>query len=770
MIYATSAFVCGVVLLQFQPRLPGLAVLPLMLPMAVLAWRYRSCLLIQLPATLVCGFLWAAVVAHTVMQSSLPAALEGVDLLATGVIESLPDVAADRTRFQFHIEQLSDTQQHYPPPGRVRLSCYQRAPELSVGERWQLTVRMKRPHGMANPGSLDYERTLFQQGIRAVGYIRESPDNRRLGTRYAGYLFQHLRQQVAKRIDSALQPEQPTGLIRALVIGDRSRITAAEWTAFRETGTHHLVAISGLHIGIISAISFFLGAWCWRRSATLCSLMPAPQAGAVAALAGGFCYAGLAGFAIPCVRALVMLSAMLGGLLCRRVLQPARSLYTALLVIVLVDPLSVLSVGFWLSFGAVAVILLGVVGRLRLRHVRFPELFRIQWVVALGLAPILLLLGLDLPLISPLVNMIVVPLFSLLLVPLTLISVLLLMLWPTLGALLLSATAWLLGWSQWMLSWAAGFGTTISLTGSPPIWVLLGVLLSFLLLLLPAGIPGKWLAMLLMAPLLCYRPSKPPAGEVWMTLLDVGQGLAVVLETTDHLLLYDTGPGFPSGFDTGTAVVLPFLKTRGVEKIDRIIISNGDRDHRGGLRPVLEAFPSAMLLSGEPERITIGSPVRCGAGMHWEWDGVRFEILHPDDSPRWQGNNTSCVLAVNTGAGQLLLTGDVEAAAEKHLVATYGKALAANVVTLPHHGSSSSSGSAFVAATGAQYGLVSAGYRNRYRFPKADVLKRWQPGGTVILNTATNGAISLRLKADGQVEGPYSYRETHGRYWMSPPL
>lgn len=767
MIHSTIAFVFGVLLLQFQPTLPPLFSLPLLLPLVILAWRYRSYLAIQLSAVLMCGFLWASMMAHFAMQSSLPRALEGVNLQATGVIESLPDVTAHRTRFWFQVERLSDTKHNYPSPGRVQLSWYQNAPELAAGERWRLSVRLKRPHGMANPGTLDYERTLFQKGIRATGYIREDNMNRRLDTLYVGFLFQRLRQMIAERIDSVLQPGQPSGLVRALVIGDRSRISQDQWAAFRNTGTNHLVAISGLHIGIVSGLAFLLGGWFWRRSASLCSLIPAPRAGAVAALVSGFCYAGLAGFAIPCVRALVMLSAVLGGLLFRRMVQPARGLCFALLLIVLVDPVSVLSAGFWLSFGAVAVIMLGVLGRSGVRPVLIPGLFKVQWVVALGLAPILLLLGFDLPLVSPLVNLIVVPLFSLLLVPLTLVSVLMLMLWPSLGVTLLTATVWLLAQIQSMLALVAEQSDLITLAGTPPLWMLLGVLLSILLLLLPAGIPGRWLGMLLISPLLLYRPAHPPQGEVWMTMLDVGQGLAVVLETSGHVLLYDTGPMFPSGFNTGEAVIVPFLKTRGVEKIDRIIVTNGDMDHRGGLAAVMRSFPSAELLSGEPERIPIGEPVRCAAGMQWVWDGVRFEILHPDDSLRWRGNNASCVLAVDTPAGRLLLTGDIEAEAEEFLVTNYAERLAATVVMVPHHGSTSSSGDRFIAATDPQYGLISTGYRNRYGFPKAAVLERWQGQNVSLLNTAEAGALSLRLKASGGIDGPFRYRETHRRYWMT---
>lgn len=770
MILTTVAFITGVLLLQYQPTLPAPLLSLLLCPLLYAAWRYYSRPPIHGIAVLLCGFLWASIMAHLSLHPGLAGELEGRDLQVVGIVESLPDATAQRTGFRFLVEQILDGQHNYPSPGYVRLNWYRNAPELSPGERWRLLVRLKRPHGMANPGAIDYEKSLFQKGIRATGYVRNDAINARLEILYAGYLFQHLRQIMAKRINTVLHSEAAPGLVRALVIGDRSGISQDQWLIFRQTGTNHLVAISGLHIGIVSGLAFFLGKWLWRRSALLCTLFPAPQAGAGVALAGGFIYAGLAGFAIPCVRALVMLTVALGGLLFRRVPHPSRSLCIALLSIVLLDPAAVLSIGFWLSFGAVAVIMFGVVGRTGSRQSPLAGLFRVQWVVALGLAPLLLMLGLELPIHSPLVNFIMVPLFSLLLVPFTLFSALMLMLWPPVGADLLTAAAWLLGQAELLLAELAEHGETLRLHGDPPGWMLLGVLLSIILLLLPAGLPGRWLGTLLVCPLLLYRPPQPSPGEVWLTMLDVGQGLAIVLETAQHRLLYDTGPMFPSGFNTGDAVVVPFLKTRGVKQIDRLIVTNGDIDHRGGLAAVLGSFPETELLSGEPERVDIAQAEPCRAGMQWEWDGVRFEILHPDGSARWRGNNASCVLAVRTATAQLLLTGDIEAEAEEWLVQTYGERLMSTAITIPHHGSGTSSRPHFVAATAPSFGLISSGYRNRYGFPKAEVLQRWRERRVQLVNTAEVGALSLRLGPDGLIEGPTGYRSTHRRYWMAPHL
>lgn len=770
MIQKTIAFVIGALLLQHQPELPHFGWSLLLIPVGIMSWYFRTSRLIHFPLFLLAGFFWAALQAHHSLASPLSPDLEKRDLLATGIISSLPDITAERTRFEFVIEQLERSGEQIQFSERILLSWYRNAPLLAVGERWQLLIRLKRPHGLSNPGGGDYERLLYINGIRATGYVRAGAENRQLNPAGSGQLFNRLREQIRYNIDAAVEDKSIQAIVRALVIGDRSLITPAQWEVFRQTGTNHLMAISGLHIGIVSGLFFFLASALWKRYWRGCLWMPAQQAGAVAALLSAFCYAGLAGFAVPCVRALIMLSVVMGSLLSRRLVNPHQSLCGALFVVVLLDPVAVISTGFWLSFAAVIFIMMGLHGRIGVRKSLLWDLLRIQWVVSLGLAPVLILLGFDVPLLSPLVNILVIPLFSLLLVPLLLLGIFILTIWTAPGLLFLLPPVWLLEKIQWLLVWIAEYDLTISLVGTPPTWMLIGLLFAALLLLLPAGIPGRWLGLLLLFPLIFFEDPPLEAGQVRLTLLDVGQGLAIVVQTAGHVLLYDVGPSYPSGFDTGKLVVRPFLKSQGIQYIDKVIVSNGDSDHRGGLNAVLKNRSIGELLSGEPQRIPGVTSKQCLAGLNWEWDGVRFEILHPDSSRDWQGNNASCVLAVRSGAGQLLLTGDIEAEAEASLIAHYPQRLTSQVVTVPHHGSASSSGKDFIAMTQAQYGLISAGYKNRYNFPREDVRSRWEDAGATLLNTAQSGAISLILAADGRILGPWKHRLTTRRYWMSDAM
>ncbi|MCW8908743.1 MAG: DNA internalization-related competence protein ComEC/Rec2 [Sedimenticola sp.] len=767
MIQFTVAFMAGVLLLQHQTQLLPLFVTGL-LPAVILALcRLPRRVWIVAPLALLLGLLWANSMAHLALRSGLPPELEGRELALTGYIDSIPEVTPRRTRFRFQVESMSSDGIVVDSPGTVLLSWYQDAPDLKPGDRWNLRVRLKRPHGMLNPGSMDYERSLFSRGIRATGYVRNANLNHLVGEAGGPVLVHRLRQYIGDRLAPHIGAGPVAGVIRALVIGDRSRIGDQQWELFRRTGTNHLVAISGLHIGIVSGLLLLLGSRLWRCSSALCLRLPAQQAGALIAILGALCYAALAGFALPCVRALVMLLVVLGGLLLRRPVLPSRSLCIALLLVVMMDPLSVMLPGFWLSFGAVAVIILSVSGRVPGQQGVFRTLLRIQWVVALGLAPVLLLLGFGVPLVAPLVNLVAVPLFSLLLVPLCLGGAMLLLLFPPLGAIVLGMAVWLAGLFQFLLiEVAEHLGPLVSLAGNPPQILILGALSSVFLLLLPAGIPGRWSGLLLLLPLLLHRPDRPPSGEAWVTMLDVGQGLAVVVQTSRHLMLYDTGPRFASGFDTGRAVVLPYLRFLGVDQVDRIVVSNGDMDHRGGLDSVIDAFPDARLTSGEPDRLVAGRANRCQAGERWTWDGVMFEVLHPGREATWRGNNASCVLSVRSAGGAvLLLTGDIERAAEEALLRQGEGQLEADVVSVPHHGSGTSSGSRFVSATGAAYALVSAGYRNRYGFPRPEVVQRWQSAGARLINTADAGAVMLQLAADGSLRGPQSQRQRVRRYW-----
>ncbi len=759
-------FTLGIVALQFlsdlpDPRLAWL--LPLCLAGLVFAPRMR------MPLAVLIGFLWALWHAAATLDRELAPELQGRDLRLTGVVASLPLERGHRLRFEFDVERLEADGASRPVPGRVRLNWYRDHPPMRVGQRWELTARLKRPHGFMNPGGFDYERWLFERGIRATGYVRGASDHRLLGDAgEARYWLDRKRQALAETMSDALGGRPQAGLISALVLGERGGIGRADWERFTRTGTNHLIAISGLHIGIVAGLVFFLARGIWARAGTLPLLFPAPQAAAVAALIAGIVYAGLAGFAIPTQRALAMLVVVLGGVLARRSIPPGHGLALALVLVLLIDPLAVLSMGFWLSFLAVGVILYAMAGR-SAADSPWRKWGRIQWVVGIGLFPVLLATFHQASLIAPLVNLVAVPWFTLVIVPLSLLGALSIILVPALGKPMLIADETFLQWTVKALDGLADTPIALWTQAAPPAWIWIAALLGVMLMLAPRGLPGRWTGTLLLLPMFTAPTPKPAMGEVWVSLLDVGQGLAAVVRTREHALLYDAGARFSAQFDAGDAVVAPFLRQAGVSVLDVMVLSNADNDHAGGAPSVARRVDIGRILSGEPGRIAWSHSEPCRAGEAWEWDGVHFEFLHPpavpDATPAWRGNDASCVLRVSGPGGSLLLPGDIEARAERRLTGLDTGALRADIVVVPHHGSGTSSSPELVRAVSPGHALFAVGHRNRYGFPIAEIEERWRAGGARLLDTASSGAISFRIHPQTGVEGPASYRKVYRRYW-----
>ncbi len=777
MSFSIFAFVAGVLLLLQLHTLPSPLLLPLLLPCLLLYWRIPF---LRLPLALVIGFLWGQLWAGCWLAQQLPTDLEGEDLLVEGRIEGLPTVGEQRIGFDFMVDRMRHDGDEVAAPGRIRLSWFGDAvPDLLPGDRWQLVVRLKRPHGFMNPGGFDYEGWAFRHGIHARGYVRKNPLNHRLD-QGAAFSLSRMRWRIGTLLTQSIPSPRAAALLKALVIGDRSGLDPAVWEVLGDTGTNHLVAISGLHVGILAGLAFFLLNRLWRLSYRLTLLFPAQRAAAFAALTAATLYAGLAGFSIPTQRALIMLCVFMGALLLQRPVAPGHGFMLALLLVVLADPPSLLAPGFWLSFLAVGIILLGLSAQDAARR-PLRSWLRMQWLIALGLAPVLLAWRGEAPLIAPLVNLLAIPFFTFLIIPLALSGTFLLLLWPALGTYLLQAVGWLLELSWNGLNLAAGIGHEITVPPGLPWYVWPGAVLGVLLLLAPQVLPGRWLGFLMLLPLALLQPHQfVPAGGFSFYLLDVGQGLAAVIRTTRHTLLYDTGPRYSRRYDAGTAVLLPFLHQSGVARPDRIIVSNGDDDHQGGLASLQAVMPELDLLSGEPNRIHTPSEHRAGSGQsgvkqcrqgqRWQWDGVLFEVLHPRDPQRWRGNDASCVLRVEAGSYSLLISGDVERRAEQALLQQAGERLRADLLVIPHHGSMTSSTPALVQATRPAFALAAAGYRNRYRFPRPEIVARWQAAGARVISTADSGTIQFDVDPKRGVSGPKLYRVTHGRIWNQRPM
>lgn len=762
MITACISFVAGAVLLQSQATLPVSAWVTLF-PFLLIALRRLPWS--RIPAAMALGFLWALAHAHLSMGNPFPEALQGRDVVIEGVVASLPNSSSGGFRFDFLVDSLSFEGKRYASPGRIRLSWYETDTSISAGERWRLGARLKAVHGFMNPGGFDYEGWLFRKGITVRGYVTRQGEKRLIEASDSIFDLQLLRQKIRNEIENSIANPTAAGLLKALIIGDRSGLTNEDWKLFKHTGTNHLIAISGLHIGIVSGLAFLLGIRIWKMIPRLPLLLPAPRAAAVASLLAGGLYAGLAGFSIPTQRALLMLGIFMGSHLLARTSRPSRSFALALLTVTLVDPTSVLSPGFWLSFLAVGIILICLSGKTGKAGI-LRNWGSMQWLIALGMAPTLLIWQLQFPLVAPVVNFLAIPLFSFVIIPVSLAGTALMMISPSWGVPVLGVAAWILENSMEILTLAANMNlfARVSPGISPLIWPFIGI--GSLLLLAPAGVPGRWLGLILLLPLVYHHtPPSPQKGEVWIHMLDVGQGLALVVRTHKHTLVYDTGPRYSPTFDTGSVVLIPFLEDQGIKQIDTVVLSNGDDDHQGGFLSLASRFSIPKLFSGEPDRGVKQGAEQCLAGTEWFWDGVLFRILHPDDASKWSGNNASCVLSIQSPGGSILIPGDIEAAAEKRLIQHGREQLATDLLVVPHHGSKTSSGIKFANAANPRFALVSAGYLNRYRFPRKEVVRRWEAQGASVVTTAEHGAISFFLRPEEGIHGPIFHRLQRGRYW-----
>jgi len=760
------AALLGVTAFQQLSALPHPLWALVFLPLPLVAWRYRLLRPVTIAAA---GFLWAWGYAALILSGQLPAAVEGRDVVVEGEIISLPEVDQRRSHFEFKVSKLFEGDAPLPSPGRILLNWYYPDTALQVGDRWRLRVRLKRPHGLSNPGSFDYEAWLFRHRLRATGYVRDAPDNRLLASRTWDQPINRLRQALARQIAASLQRNDFTGIIQALAIGERAAIHRPQWAVLTATGTNHLVAISGLHVGMVAGLAFFVLRALWARITRLALRWPAPKAGAVAALIAALFYAALAGFSIPTQRTVIMVLVVMGSVVLGRNTRPAHILSLALLAVLIWDPLAVLEPGFWLSFAAVAMIFYGMGQRLAPRGLWW-KWGRVQVLVAIGLAPLLLILFQRVSLVAPLANLFAVPWVTLVVVPLSLLGTALLDLLPAVGTGLLQLSAAAMGGLWPLLQGLAHSGMAQWLQAPSPHWAYLPALLGTVWLLAPAGIPGRWLGGVLLAPMVLVNPARPQNGEAWFTLLDVGQGLAAVVETAGHTLVFDTGPATSEHFDAGSAVVVPYLHHRGIRRVDTLIVSHGDMDHRGGAPAILTNTRVRRLLTSAPAKIhwAQGEVETCEAGQGWQWDGVRFEILYPFPDRSYRGNDASCVLRVQTAQQAILLPGDIEKRSEKLLVTEEAGRLGADILVAPHHGSSTSSTTPFLQAVQPRYALFAVGYRNRYGFPRDAVVARYEEQGASLLDSAHAGAIRFRLGASPAMTPPSAYRRQARRYWNSP--
>lgn len=779
MVLFTVCFALGVWLLQQQAALPnfGWAWLLLTIPLALLMPNKPLALNVSRTLLLAAfafglGFYHAAWQAQQRLAVTLPDDSQGRDIEVVGVIAELPRNHEHGQRFSFDVEKTLTPQASVPR--HIYLGTYhdsKSAPlALHAGERWQLTVRLKQPHGSSNPHGFDFEMWALENNVRATGYVNNKADNRLLSARADGfnYRIESWRETVRDKFNAALGNAPYAGVLSALAIGDQSSIPAAQWQVFTRTGVNHLMSISGLHITMLASLGFAITYWLWRRSTRLTLLLPARKAAALAALLMALGYALISGFAVPAQRTVYMVGSVAIALWLNRNFSLGQILCIALLGVLIPDPWAVMSPGFWLSFGAVALILYVTAYRLKPSHL-LVEYGKVQWAMTIGLVPMLLALFQQVSLVSPVANAVAIPLVSLVVVPLTL-----------LGAVLppyfsyWEAPLWLahsvMGWTMSLLEWLNSLPQAVWTQHAPPAWSIVAGMLGVLWILLPRGFPARWLGFLLLMPMFLNAPLPPVQDSVRLIIFDVGQGLAVAAQTRQHALLYDAGPDFSDGADSGNRIVIPSLRATGIARLDGLILTHNDTDHTGGAASVIQAMPIAWLSSslpdGHPLLQLVSNRRRCTDGQSWQWDGVTFEILHPGpdsyDMANIRDNNRGCVLRISVGDQHILLTADIEKDSERQLLEGHADKLPAALLVVPHHGSKTSSTERFVAAVHPGYAVFTVGYRNRFGHPDQNVVQRYSD--STLLRSDDDGAILVEMDAHGlEVE---RYRKTHRRYWM----
>jgi len=758
---SAAAALVGVLAVHALPELPSRA-----LDVACIVF---ACMLLAVPrgrvvAFALLGFAWCALRADIALDARLSRDLEGRDFLVSGVVQGLPLHRDDATRFALRVEHAELDGAELPLHGTLRLSWYDDAPDdLDACSRWQLRLRLKRPRGLINPGGYDSERQALERGIAAVGYVRDDAQNRRLGAR--ALCVDALRERLSRDIAARVPDAHDAALLQAFSIGDTRGLDAGDWEVARINGIPHLIAISGFHVGVAGAFGAALAWLLWTLWPRFGLRIAFPQAQALATLIAATLYGILAGGSLPTVRTLLMIAVFALTRLARRNAGGAHTLALALLAVLAFDPLATLAPGFWLSFVGVAFLMLTLVRGDRSLLGFLRELSAGQCVMTVSLLPLGVWFFGEASLVGAFSNLIAVPLVSFVIVPLCLLGTLALLIAPPLAGAPLAVAAWI-SHQQWrLLEWAATWPAAHGYLPEPAPWALALALLGALWLFLPRGVPARALGLLLFAPLFWPNLQAPEIGAFSATVVDVGQGLSVIVRTRDHVLVYDAGARYPSGFDLGDAAVLPTLHAFGVSRLDALVVSHGDNDHAGGAAAIARAYAPARTLAGESDRIDVPAEA-CAAGQAWTWDGVDFRVLSPalEVDAAVHGNDRSCVVLVSGRGGRLLLPGDISRGIEP-AVAQAVAAGAPLALVVPHHGSRTSSSQAFIDALAPTLAVVSTGWRNRFHHPAAGVVARYAAAGIPLENTALDGAVTLDFPVDAPPRLAARERERRRRYW-----
>lgn len=763
MFYNAITFLSGIMLLQNFSSLPSIKWAYTFFVTAFMGLLYKPISrYMKLPAIFIIGFSWCVIYAHWQSTWVLPADLEGKTIKITGFIADIPTPSEHRTSFLFSLNKIESENKILHVKGFLHLSWQDPKQQLIVGDQWKFSAHLKKIHGTSNPGGFDYEAWSLQEGIRANGYIYHD-EGKLLTSHWYHYPLIRMRQWMYSKIKMAVPCSNTSSWIAALALGIRNEVTVEGWKILRNTGTNHLMAIAGLHIGFMCGFIYAVVNKVWRSMPILCLRFPAQHAGGLAAVLMAVIYSMLAGFSLPTQRACFMVVIFFLISLFRRQVVIWHVWSLTLISVLVFNPLNVLTESFWLSFGAVALIIFAMSGRLAPTGLWW-KWGRIQWVLTFGLIPLSLWFFQEFSCVSILANLIAIPWVGFLIVPCIFLGMFVLLFSMKYGS-------WILMWADKLLiilwkfltylsslSWAVWYHTI------PNLFMLLLACISVVVLLVPVGFPGRWFGLLGLMVIFLYQPLKPAFGEAWLTLLDVGQGLSTVIQTQNHIAVFDTGPHLSDEFDMGESVVTPFLHTLEAKKIDMMIISHADNDHSGGAQAVIHNFPVINIKTSSPALFSHAD--YCLQHQSWKWDGIDFTFLYPTKDQLGLDNDSSCVLKISTPYHTILLPGDIEKLSEKYLVAQLKPELKVDILIAPHHGSKTSASKDFVKSVHPNIILFPVGYRNRYHFPNPKVINQYKEMGTEMYDSVNSGAILIKLTQDVHLV-PIVYRAGHSFYWNS---
>lgn len=680
----------------------------------------------------------------------------------SGQVIGLPIHDEESVRFEFQVDESPDRKL---VGKKIRLSWYGDADGLQAGSHWKLEVRLRPPRGLLNPGGYDFERRAIEQNIAATGHVKSTGTNLRLEK---GKGIDHWRESISQKIQVQVAGEH-SRFVQALALGDTRKLSDADWQILRATGLTHLIAISGFHVGLVAgfaALCCYLFYFLFPR---LGRIWPRQQSMAMSAMLLAFSYTAIAGFALPTWRTFLMIAVVAMAKLSRRPIRISQSLALALIAILIFDPLAVLAPGFWLSFVGVAWLvwcLPSNTGQTSLTRMQQLKLFfQSQWVALLGLLPLSIWFFGQTSLLGPLTNLVGIPWISLIAVPLALLGLLFSFVHLGLATFFWQLSASAMQWLWWSMEKASSWPQALVWLPEPSLLNLTLAMTGAFILLLPKALPGKWLAIFLFLPLIYPDLDTPEYSEVDIAVIDVGQGLSILVRTSRHALLYDAGPAKLGGFDAGESVVVPALHAVGVRQLDHIVVSHGDSDHAGGLASVQKAYPSATVFASEGSLKTKSSP--CLREGKWQWDGVSFEFLHPPAFFPYLANESSCVLRIEAGGHVALLTGDIGKHIESRLVKEQSAKIQADLLLVPHHGSATSSSAEFLDAVTPSLALIASGADNRFGHPRQSVLDRYQQRGIELATSPKHGWMSTRMNKDG-LNWREIRRQDAARYWHVP--